>query len=147
MIFYASVLILFIVSCCTSIWSANVLNFRAPETTQEASVQASADLKDDGSLQEEEPELTHQNLRWLFWNALSRFVVRLTAVVLRILELYLSSGLLLCIFIVAIQQVSVRRIGEWWSVCCCKSNTYVQNKRFWKLRNWQFCKRLSLEET
>ncbi|XP_062503663.1 piezo-type mechanosensitive ion channel component 1-like isoform X2 [Corticium candelabrum] len=95
----------------------------APETTQEASVQASADLKDDGSLQEEEPELTHQNLRWLFWNALSRFVVRLTAVVLRILELYLSSGLLLCIFIVAIQQVSAIELPVVIIICFCIMTT------------------------
>ena len=71
------------------------------QTEEEAPVE----LTDDGTMHEEESELTQRNLRWLFWNGLRRFIVQLSNLVVRAIELYLPSGLLLCIFIVAIDQV------------------------------------------
>lgn len=90
-------------------WDYSKLSFyfrtSSDSIQEQEAVAAPEDLTDDGPVQEEESKLTQRNLRWLFWNTISRFVVHLSVLVLRFLELYLSAGLLLCIIIVAIQQV------------------------------------------
>jgi hypothetical protein len=82
----------------------------ADEATVDLSFEAAAatELTDDGtkpSKEDEKSQLTHKNLRWLFWSGLGHFIVAMSGVVLRLVELYLPTGLLLCILIVALQQV------------------------------------------